>query len=299
MIHTAAPVSIRQWIGITAELSKIRISQLVGLSTALGYILAAGTIDAGVILPTLGTFLLSCGSAALNQYQERGYDAMMDRTRNRPMPSGRITAAQGLAIALGLSAAGAVILHAFTNSGALLLGLFNIAWYNGLYTPLKRKSALAVIPGSLIGAIPPAIGWVAAGGALFDPQILSLTFFFFVWQIPHYWLLLMNLGPDYRKAGYPSLTTILSLPVLGRFTFLWIIVTALACLLIPMTGLNSSLLLYAALIGAALWLLWNSRTLLFRSVDRASAILAFKGINIYMLVVILALSLDRLFDIPL
>jgi hypothetical protein len=84
-----------------------------------------------------------------------------------------------------------------------------VLWYNGVYTFLKRKSPFAAIPGAVIGAIPPAIGWICGKGALsFDPQILALSFFFFIWQVPHFWLLLLNFGRDYEKAGFPSLTRI-------------------------------------------------------------------------------------------
>ncbi|HQV32506.1 MAG TPA: UbiA family prenyltransferase, partial [Calditrichia bacterium] len=156
-----------------------------------------------------------------------------------------------------------------------------------------------VIPGSLIGAIPPAIGWVAAGGHLLDLRIWTLSLFFFIWQIPHYWLLMMNLSEDYRKAGFPTITEVLGRTALARITFFWIVITGLICLLIPMSFPGSSPWLFAALYGSAVWLVWNSRRLLFATIDSAIPFLAFKGINIYMLVVILALAIDRLFGLPL
>ena len=299
MIRTYGTYGFGEWVRIVVALSKIRISQLVGMSTVLGYVLASGSLSWRVILPALGTFLLSCGSAALNQYQERHYDGLMDRTQGRPLPAGNIAPAQGLAISLGLILVGALTLYLSSNLLAVTLGLFNILWYNGFYTPLKRKSAFAVIPGSLIGAIPPAIGWVAAGGHLLDLRIWTLSLFFFIWQIPHYWLLMMNLSEDYRKAGFPTITEVLGRTALARITFFWIVITGLICLLIPMSFPGSSPWLFAALYGSAVWLVWNSRRLLFATIDSAIPFLAFKGINIYMLVVILALAIDRLFGLPL
>ena len=89
---------------------------------------------------------------------------------------------------------------------AALLGLITVVWYNGIYTPLKRVTAFAAIPGGVVGAIPPVIGWVSGGGDPTDARIIVVAFFFFVWQVPHFWLLLMRIGGDYERAGLPSLT---------------------------------------------------------------------------------------------
>lgn len=294
MIYSHRVATVAQWGKIVVELSKIRISQLVAMSTLLGYVLATGKLSLYMFIPTLGTFLLSCGSAALNQYQEREYDRLMDRTRFRPISSGRITPAEGLFISLSLVAAGSLILGLGANAVALVLGWLNVFWYNGVYTPLKRITPFAVIPGSLIGAIPPAIGWVSGGKSLLDPQILAIGFFFFIWQVPHFWLLLLNFGKDYEKAGFPSLTEKFSHEQLARITYLWIIATAMACLLIPLFGVGNSYILYLILFLSAGWLVWNSRTLLHKPLNNFSFRPVFISINIYILVVMLALSIERL-----
>jgi heme o synthase len=103
--------------------------------------------------------------------------------------------------------------------------LLNLIWYNGIYTPLKKINPLAIIPGSLVGSIPPAVGWTAAGGNILDPQIIILSFFFFIWQIPHFWLLLLIFGKDYENAGFPTLMQIFSSDQLARITFIWIVAT--------------------------------------------------------------------------
>ncbi|MGH1363366.1 MAG: protoheme IX farnesyltransferase [Calditrichia bacterium] len=280
---------------LVVELSKIRISQLVAMSTVVGYIMAAGSFALDMILPVLGTFLLSCGSAALNQYQERHLDAQMQRTRLRPIPSGRMSAAEALTSALGLLAAGSLVLAVGPHGIiTLTLGLFNVMWYNGIYTPLKRYSPRAVIPGSLIGAIPPAIGWAAAGGSLLEPELLALAMFFFIWQIPHFWLLLFTYGKDYERAGFPALTSFMTNRELARSTYYWTILTVISCMMIPILAVSSSILLYLALLASAAWLLWNSRNLLTGALNDFSFRGAFMGINIYMLLVMLALSIDSL-----
>jgi protoheme IX farnesyltransferase len=294
MIYSASVSNIAEWVKIVVELSKIRISQLVAMSTLLGYILATGELSLFMLVPTIGTFLLSCGSAALNQYQEREYDRLMERTCTRPISSGRITPSEGVLISSALILTGSLVLFIGTNPVALFLGWLNILWYNGIYTPLKRKTPFAVIPGSVIGAIPPAIGWAAGGKSLLDPQILAISFFFFIWQVPHFWLLLLNLGTDYEKAGFPSLTQKFTPEQLARITYMWIIATAMACLLIPFFGVGHSSALYLILFISAGWLVWNSRKLLHKSLNNFSFRPVFKSINIYILVVMLALSIERL-----
>ncbi len=283
------------WMRVVINLSKIRISQLVAVSTMLGYILATGEFSWYIIVPTLGAFLLSCGSAALNQYQEWQHDIKMRRTAARPIPSGEIAPREGLLISLGLITAGALVLLFGTNLAALELGLFNVYWYNGVYTPLKRKSAMAVIPGSLIGAVPPAIGWVSGGGYIFDPQIIAVGLFFFIWQIPHFWLLLINLSDDYKKAGFPTLTEKISENQLARMTFFMTLITIVSCLIIPLTGIGASSGFFTALILASGWLAWDSAKLLSKMHRDVRFIRSrFMAINIYMLLVMICFSLDRL-----
>src|SRR5574338_1116718 len=125
----------------------------------------------------------------------------MKRTRNRPIPSGKISPENALKIAVTLLIAGATMIYAGSGLLALGLGLLNLLWYNAIYTKLKKVNPLAIIPGSLVGAIPPAVGWVAAGGSISDPRILIISSFFFIWQIPHFWLLLLVLDKDYETAG--------------------------------------------------------------------------------------------------
>ena len=192
--------SWKEWAILLLFLGKIRISLLVTLSTATGYLLAAKEATIQMLVPAAAVFLLACGSCALNQYQERKIDALMERTKNRPLPSGKLHPDTALLISMGLIFR---LLHSFllTNLIAWGLSLFAIAWYNGFYTYLKRKTAFAVIPGAMIGGIPPLIGWVSGGGHPLDPKILAISFFFYV-AGSHFWLLLLNFGKDYRKLDF-------------------------------------------------------------------------------------------------
>jgi len=261
----------------------------------LGYICPAGELNVGVILPALGLLLVACGSAAINHYQERYSDALMDRTKNRPIPSCRISPNNALYIALILVAVGFITL---TLSGGILAGalsLLNLVWYNGIYTPLKKKNPLAIIPGSMVGAIPPAVGWVSAGGSLLNPQIMIISFFFFIWQIPHFWLLLSVLSKDYEKAGFPTFSKLFSQAQFSRIIFMWIAATVISVLLIPLFGIVRNPLINIAMLTAGVWLTFNAAKLLKPDTDKIVFRFAFRQINIFAIIIVLLLSIDKLF----
>lgn len=283
-----------KWIRILVELTKLRISLFATLSTSLGFILARQGLSTEILGPIIGTFFLACGSCALNQYQERKNDQWMKRTQGRPLPSERLRPVTALKISLGFLLGGAFILMVGTNGTALGLGVFAVFWYNGIYTPLKRKTAFAAIPGALIGTIPPVLGWVSGGGHLFDPQVLAVAFFFFIWQVPHFWLLLLNFGKDYEKAGFPSLTRIFTSPQLRRITFTWVFATAVSCLMIPLFGLVNFYAVQVSLLIAGIWLVWKAFMLLRSHHSEFSLRPTFNSINAYVLLVMFLLTLDHL-----
>jgi heme o synthase len=267
----------------------------VTITTIFGYISATSTIDGGMILPVLGILLLACGSAALNHFQERKTDALMNRTKNRPIPSGKISPSAVLKIAISLVMTGAVLIFVGSNLIALLLGLLNLVWYNVVYTPLKKISSLAIVPGSLVGAIPPMVGWVAGGGDILDPQIILISFFFFIWQIPHFWLLLMLLDKDYQKAGFPTLTQIFSKEQLARITFMWITATGITVLLLPIFHVAQNIFVKYTLLLAAVWLTFNAFKLIRQTQEDLSFRFAFRDINFFALFVVIIVSFDKLF----
>jgi len=287
--------SWKEWAVLFLSLGKIRISLLVTLSTAVGYLLVTKEVVIQMLLPAAAVFLLACGSCALNQFQERRTDALMERTRNRPLPSGRLKPSSGLFISLGLISAGSLLLFHGAHLLAGVLGLFAIFWYNGIYTTLKRKTAFAAIPGALIGAIPPALGWVSGGGSLLDPRIWAMVFFFFMWQVPHFWLLLLDFGKDYEKAGFPSLTRIFTAVQLRRILFAWIFATAVACLILPLFGLVTSSAVWVGFFVAGFWLVWKAARSLIGQDSSLSFLPPFHAINVYMVSVILLFSLDYFF----
>lgn len=189
------------------ELAKPRITTLVVITAAVGYAVGPGAFDPSVFAAlVLGTALVSAGSSALNQVWERAQDAMMERTRNRPIPSGRIAPADGRAFGLLLCASGLALLTA-ANPLSALLGLAAAASYVLVYTPLKRRSSLCTVVGAVPGALPPMMGWVACRGTL-DAGAWSLFGLMFLWQLPHFLAIGWIYREDYARAGFPMLTVV-------------------------------------------------------------------------------------------
>jgi heme o synthase len=249
-----ASLKVREYLRIAGSLSKVRITLPVTASTFTGFYVYSGHLSP-LLFPLLtGIFLLAAGSSALNHYQERDTDARMDRTRRRPVPGGKISAGTALLISIAAIVTGSIILASSLPLAVLFLGLFNIIWYNGVYTPLKKVTAFAVIPGSVTGGVPPVIGWVAAGGEWWAPEIISIFIFFVVGQIPHFWLLLLKFGNQYEKAGLPSLTALFSGSQIRRISLAWIVAAAAASALLAGRGLIYGPFLTVQIAGIALLL---------------------------------------------
>ncbi len=280
---------------ILTEVIKLRITVLVSFTTTLGYILASENLSSFSAYPVIGIFLLACGAAALNHFQERDRDYLMERTKNRPLPSGEVSPLSVLLITAFFLISGSLILYFGSNVTTLLIGLLTFFWYNAVYTPLKKVTALAIIPGSLVGALPPIAGWTAAGGELFDPKILVVAAFFFVWQIPHFWILLLVYGNDYARGGYPTLTNVLSRHQLMNITFCWILLTIAVALSFNFFGILNYFISGVALLMLCAWIFIES--VKFRKYEGSDSKIykgMFMRINVFVLITITLLSLDKL-----
>ena len=235
---------------ILVRLTRAPIALVATLSAATGYLVVSPRLSSTLLVVCGALFLLAAGALALNEWQDRAVDARMIRTQDRPLPTRSITPGTGLAIALALILSGSALLLT-EGLWAATAGLAAVALYNGLYTPLKRVTAFAAVPGALVGMLPPAIGWTAAGAAWDDPRLLALAFFFFGWQVPHFWLLLLRRGDEYVAAGLPSLTQTIGRAALARLTFVWIAGAALSAPLLAWFGLTHSPWTALALMAAA------------------------------------------------
>jgi protoheme IX farnesyltransferase len=272
------------------ELCKPRISIPVTLSAVAGFVLSSHGEMPGLISMAAGMLILTGGCSALNQYQERDIDAHMDRTRKRPIPSGKISPARALALSVIFIVAGIMLIAHAGGALAAMLGLAGAGIYNGMYTFLKKKTAFAVVPGALVGAIPPAVGWVSAGGAILNFRLGVLCFFFFIWQMPHFWLFLLRYGEEYERAGMPSLTRVFSKEQLKRIVFTWTLATAASCQLLSVFGLVSLAMRACLVLATLLYATVAIRVLLKKNCSFESASVR---LNSYMLIVLIFVIADR------
>jgi len=219
---------------------KFKVVMLSTFSGVTGYIMATHANSSGYLKLFVFAsvlFLLAAGAAALNEYQEYRFDRIMERTRQRPIPSGILEPGFVLTISIGLIFFGLVGMVVVFGVLPGLIGLVTVIFYNGVYTYLKRVTAYAAVPGALIGALPPAIGWTAGNGNPFSPVLSVLMLFFYLWQIPHFWLLVSLYSRDYSRAGFPSISDEFTPPQLSRMIFTWIIATVCCVMMFPLFGI--------------------------------------------------------------
>lgn len=242
-----------------SRLFRLPLAAMVAFS-ALTAALAANPLLDWLILWSVswGVLLLTASGSVLNQLQERVTDALMSRTWHRPLACGLLPPRAGMVIGLTTGSAGLVMLFVGCGPLSALLGLAALGWYLLLYTPLKRVSPLAVIAGTPCGILPLLIGWQAAGGSLNSPRILALGLIMLLWQVPHYWLLVLPDRLELEMAGFRVLPRTGDQKLLHICHF-WLMSLACATLLLPLLGLLRTPLLQGLLLGVAVsFALWAS-----------------------------------------
>jgi protoheme IX farnesyltransferase len=273
------------------KLIKYKLSLAVTLSAVAGYFLFPARTGSNILLLVGGVFFLAGGSAALNQVQESKRDALMSRTSGRPIPSGNIRSSHALMIAIALCAAGSLILRE-SGTVPVLLGLLTLLLYNGLYTWLKTRSSFAVLPGGLVGAIPPVIGWTAAGGPILHPSILFVATLMFLWQLPHFWLLIIRYGKEYEAAGFSTLKGSLDDNQIKRLVFWWMTVSLVFLLTAPLFGINLQTWLFISIAVCNLVFIGFFYLILFRATSEKMLRLVFVLTNVFLTIILLALILN-------
>ena len=188
------------------EVTKMRLSVSVVFSSIAGYLLGADQVDfLTLLLLAIGGYFMVGASNAFNQIIERDYDALMQRTKDRPIPSGRMSVRYAFILATIMTLLGIGILYVI-NPKTAMFGAISIFLYTSAYTPLKTVTPLAVFVGAIPGAIPFMLGWVAATNDFgIEPGMLFMLQFF--WQFPHFWAIGWFLHDDYQKAGFNLLPT--------------------------------------------------------------------------------------------
>ena len=191
------------------ELTKPRITLMVLLTAGIGILLAATSAPSLelIVSTLLGTWLVAAGSSAINHALEHELDARMERTANRPVAAGRMTARAAIIFGLVVGGGGLYLLAWRVNGLTALLGLIAFLGYVVVYTPLKIKSSLSTVVGAVPGAIPPMMGWTAVAGEL-EPGAWALFGILFLWQLPHFLAIAWMCREDYARAGFPMLPVI-------------------------------------------------------------------------------------------
>src|SRR5579872_358825 len=185
------------------ELTKPRITAMVLITTLVGFYMGSRDTIQWIVLfhAAVGTALVAAGASALNQYIERDLDARMQRTRNRPLPDGRLLAHEAFLFSASLAAAGTAYLLYFVNILTGALGLLTLSAYIFVYTPLKTRTTLCTLIGAVPGAIPPLMGWTAAAGRISGVS-LALFAILFLWQMPHFFSIAWIFTEDYARGGF-------------------------------------------------------------------------------------------------
>lgn len=275
-------------------LLKYKVSLAVTFTAITGYVICSGSVHSELLWLFMGVFVLAGGSSALNEWQESEFDAKMERTNMRPIPTGAITSQQALLVAVLSCIAGLVLLYIAFGWITVALGFSNIIWYNGIYTSLKRITPFAVVPGSLVGAIPVLMGWTAAGGYVFDLSIVFVAFFLFIWQIPHFWLLMLKYGRQYEEAGFKTINQAVHPQHLKWVIFAWVVATSFSSIIVPLFLVTISLPFFLIIFSLNLAFIGIFVKLSFGNVDELNFRKSFISINLYMMLFMVLLIVFHL-----
>jgi protoheme IX farnesyltransferase len=274
------------------ELLKFRLSLLVSFSCAFGYVLASPVVNWKVLpMLFLGGFLVSGASIVVNQIIEKDFDKVMTRTRNRPLPTGRLSVNEAITFCVICLAAGVSILLIYTNPLTTLLSVLSMILYSFVYTPLKRVGPIAVFVGAIPGALPPLLGWTAATGFI-SYEAMLIFGIQFIWQFPHFWAIAWVADEDYKKAGFKLLPSggqkDLNTAIQIMIYTLFLIPLGLLPATFGITGINS------AIVVTICGVLFLAQTFsLMKSGDRKSALKIMFGSFLYLPVVQIAYLLDK------
>jgi protoheme IX farnesyltransferase len=285
-------LSARDRAAAYLELTKPRITFLIVLTAAAGFALASpGHVDYRAMLTAMvGIALLSSGIATLNQYMEKDLDALMRRTANRPLPTGKLLSWEALAFGVGLTVLAEIYLVVLVNPLSAVLGLTVIAGYLFAYTPLKTRTSLSTFVGAFPGAVPPLIGWASARGTI-GVEAWVLFAILFLWQFPHFLAIAWMYREDYARAG------ILMLPVVepdGRVTgqqiVLYTVMLLPVSLLPTFLGTAGKIYFAGALILGLVFLYFSLRAAFSKSRQAARQLLLASVIYLPLLFILMVLD---------
>ena len=288
-----AIINTMEKLKILVELTKFRLSALVSFSAIFGYILAADKIDMiSIIVLALSGYMVTGSSVINNQILEIEYDNKMDRTKNRPLPTNKISSTNALIVSLVLMTSGLLMMALYLNYLTALISFLSLLIYTFIYTPLKRVGPIAVFVGAIPGALPPLIGWVAFSNII-SLEALIIFSIQFIWQFPHFWAIAWLCDEDYKKVGFKllpnrgkkNLNTALNIMTYTLF----LIPLGLLPTIFGITGIISGTI---AVICAILFLIQTFK--LIKDYSRESALKIMFGSFIYLPIVQISYILDKI-----
>ena len=298
MIHTTSKTifaieKIMSTLKVIFELTKFRLSFLVSFSAIFGFVLASDNFNfIDLIILGIAGYLVTAASVINNQILEKDLDRKMDRTKDRPLPTNRISNQNSLITSIFFAAIGLATITLYFNLITGLLSLASLLLYTFIYTPLKRVGPIAVFVGAIPGALPPLIGWVAFSGEISVEAIIIFSIQF-IWQFPHFWAIAWIYHDDYKKVGFKLL------PSKGEKNFntalnimtytLFLIPMGLLPTIFGITGIISGAV---AVLCAILFLAQTFR--LFKDYSRSSALKIMFGSFIYLPIVQISFILDKI-----
>lgn len=209
-------------------LTKFKLSFAVSLSCLFTFILNAQELNINSFIPFTAVLLLALGVSSLNQVQEYKEDALMPRTQNRPIASKRISVREGLIISIFLIFIAFILIFISMSYFGLILFSAVVILYNAFYTNAKKITIYAAVYGAVLGVIPPLIGWISAGGDFNDIRFQAIALFYFIWQIPHFWLLTLKYHEQYKEAKFPTIIDKFGIEGLERITSIWLLLTVIS-----------------------------------------------------------------------
>ena len=288
-----ADIKIMDKLKTLVELTKFRLSLLVSFSAIFGYILAADKIDmVSLIVLAVSGYMVTGSSVINNQILEVEYDKKMDRTKNRPIPTNRISSFNALIVSFVLMTLGLLLMSLYLNYLTAFISLISLLIYTFIYTPLKRVGPIAVFVGAIPGALPPLIGWVAFSNMI-SLEALIIFSIQFIWQFPHFWAIAWLCDEDYKKVGFKllpnrgkkNLNTALNIMTYTLF----LIPLGLLPTIFGITGIISGTI---AVVCAILFLIQTFK--LIKDYSRKSALKIMFGSFIYLPIVQISYILDKI-----
>jgi protoheme IX farnesyltransferase len=293
--NLVSTVAFSQKLKACFALLKPRLSFLVAFSSAFGYVLGYGgsSIDWLTLgMLSLGGFLVSGASVTINQMLEVEFDRKMDRTKNRPLPTGVLNKTEAFIVVLITAFGGLGLLWVFTNPSTVVMAFVSLVLYSFVYTPLKRVGPIAVFVGAIPGALPPLLGWVAATNS-FGIEAWIIFGIQFIWQFPHFWAIAWVADEDYKKAGFKLL------PVGGKKDLNTAIQIMIYTLFLIPLGLLPSLFgitgIHSAFVVTICGVLFLSQTFyLMKECTKEAALKIMFGSFLYLPIVQIALLIDKL-----